>query len=397
MREPERIGPVAGGAGFAPDHRPSTRPVTRNDVARHAGVSSAVVSYVVNRGPKRVAPATEQRVRASIEALGYQPNLTARALSSGSTQTFGLVLPDLINPFFAEFAYAIERAASVRDYTMLVAHSDSGAATERRRLAELEARQVDGLLISSVLSRPEIEAWAAERHGGRARRRPRTVMLDTSDPIPGVVSVGPGFTPAAGRGVDHLIGHGHRRIALLTGSTDDLATEARERGWLLALERAGLTPEPVLRGGYTRESGYRLAHRMLSAPRPPSAVFAISDLIAVGVLRAAHELGVRVPDDLAVVSFDGSRETEYSWPPLTAVRQPIEAMAAVAVDLMLDPDDLPGSGHHVCESPLIIRRSCGCSPAVDDDTGADPGDGTGNDPGDGTGNDPGDGSGRLGE
>lgn len=347
-----------------PDRGPAGRPVTRNDVARHAGVSTAVVSYVVNRGPKKVSAATEERVRTAIQTLGYQPNLTARALSSGSTQTFGLIVPDLINPFFAEFAFAIEKAASLRDYTMLVAHSDGGPATERRRMAELEARQVDGLLLSSVLTRAELQTWADLRSADAGRRRPETVLLDTADPIPGLITVGPGFTAAAQRGVRHLIEHGHQRIALLTGSTDDFATEARERGWLAALQQAGLSPEPVLRGGYTRESGYQLARTMLSAPHPPSAVFAISDLIAIGVLRAAHELGVGVPDDLAVVSFDGSRETEYSWPPLTTVRQPIEAMAAAAVELMLNPDRQPGPTHHTFESPLIVRRSCGCAPSA---------------------------------
>ncbi len=353
MTEPGSPDLVDVASGF-----PGARPVTRNDVARQAGVSSAVVSYVVNRGPKRVAPATEQRVRAAIERLGYQPNLTARALSSGSTQTFGLLVPDLMNPYFAEFAHAIEGAAAGRNHSMLVGNSDSDPTVERRRMADLEARQVDGLLLASVLPHGELADWIGRP---RVRRTPTIVLLNSPGPVAGVITVGPDFRAASGHGVRHLIDHGHRRIALLTGSAANLPTEPRELGWRDTLAAAGLPTGPILRGTYTRESGYLLAREMLAAAHPPSAVYAVSDSIAVGVVRAAHELGVRIPDDLAVVSFDGSRETEFSWPPLTCLRQPIEAMAATAVAELLRPDPAAQDSHHVFESPLIIRRSCGCS------------------------------------
>jgi LacI family transcriptional regulator len=334
------------------------RTVTRDDVARAAGVSSAVVSYVINNGPKRVAPATAARVRAAVEALGYKPNLTARALSSGSTRMLGLVLIDLLNPFFAELAHSVEAAAARRDRIILITHTNSDPQTERLRIADLEARQVDGLLISTLLPRPELTAWGRQR---RDRAVPPVVLLNHSEPVPGFMTIGPDFTAGTRLALEHLIAHGHRRIGLVTGSEAG-SHEPRDEAWRQTLTESGLRPGPIQRGHYTRDSGYVMARRMLGRARPPTAIFAASDLLGLGVLRAAQELGVGVPDDLAIVCFDGTRETEFSWPPLTAVRQPLAEMASAAVNRLLDGDAVRTSGHQMFDMDLIIRRSCGCGP-----------------------------------
>ena len=331
--------------------------MTRADVARYAGVSSAVVSYVVNNGPKRVAPATESRVREAVELLGYQPNLSARALRSGTTHMLGLVLTDWLNPYFAELAQAIELAATARGHAVVMTHSNSDAQVEAQRVAELSGRQVDGLLISSMLTDDELAAAAVSRRGSTLP----TVLLNRPGPVAGFSSVGPDFRGGARAMVEHLIGYGHRRIALATGSLETSPLEPREAGWLAALHAAGLRPGPVGRGGYTRESGYAMGRQMLTMKRPPTAIFAVSDLTGVGILRAAHELGLRVPEDVAVVSFDGTSESEFSWPSLTSVRQPLQEMASAAVSRVLDT--LPHDDHQLFDTTLIIRRSCGCGGA----------------------------------
>jgi LacI family transcriptional regulator len=326
--------------------------VTRRDVARYAGVSTAVVSYVLNNGPKKVAPATEARVRQAIELLRYQPNANARALTTGSARLLGMVVPDTTNPFFAELSDAIAQAASARGYALIIANSRSDADLERANTLNLVSRQVDALVIATVLRADELAAMPV---GGIPR-----VVIDQSRAIHGMTTVSTHFEDAAARGVEHLIGHGHREIALLVGgSPDPSGPDGRHTGWQRALHEAGLGPGPVEYTDFTRHGGYQATRRLLAAGRRPTAIFASSDLEAVGALRALHEAGLRIPADIAVVSFDGTSEAEFSWPQLTTVRQPITAIADAAVEAALSPD--PAQERiQLFPAELIIRQSCGC-------------------------------------
>ena len=324
-------------------------PVTRNDVAEYAGVSTAVVSYVVNEGPRKVAPETRERVLEAIRALGYRPNATARALKLGTTRTFGLITPDGGNPLFAELAKAIDKAAASRGYVVLQTSADGDPATERAKIAELLTRQVSGLLLVAPhedpdLSDAEVPAIAINRV------------------LPTVSSVRPAYRDGARHGVEHLVEHGHRVIGLViggpAGAGAPLARPERELGWRDALESAGLPEGPIVRATFSREGGYAAARQLLTAAPRPTAVFASSDLQAIGVLRALHEAGLRVPEDVAVVAFDGTPETEYTWPPLTVVRQPLQRMAGAAVSRLIDGEQAVEAITFPAE--LILRRSCGC-------------------------------------
>nr|WP_026556029.1 LacI family DNA-binding transcriptional regulator [Arthrobacter sp. 35W] len=331
---------------------PATRPTaTRADVARHAGVSSAVVSYVVNNGPRPVAPATRERVLAAIAALGYRPNAAARALRLGSAEMIGLVIPDNRNPFINELAHAVEVAAAARGHVMVLANSDGSAAIEEAQLRNLAARQVDGLLLISVGATVDPAALAS--------LEVPVVLLDRGSGTEGFGSVGTDLYAGAVAGVEHLLGHGHQNIGLAIGVASDGRLDGRERGFRDALAAASLPPGPVVRAAFTRDGGYRAGRQLLAGGRP-TAVFASSDMQAVGMLHAFHEAGVRVPDDIAVVSFDGSPEAEFCWPPLTTLAQPVAAMAEAAVDALLGgPSAEPR--HHAFDAQLVIRRSCGCA------------------------------------
>jgi LacI family transcriptional regulator len=153
--------------------------------------------------------------------------------------------------------------------------------------------------------------------------------------------------------VEHLIEHGHRVIGLVIGGAGH---PERELGWRDALAAAGLPEGPIARAKFSREGGYRAAQTLL--PDKPTAIFASSDLQAIGVLRALHEAGLRVPEDVAVAAFDGTPETEYTWPPLTVVRQPLEEMARAAVSRLIDGEQAAEARTFPTE--LILRRSCGC-------------------------------------
>ncbi len=333
------------------------RTATRDDVAKLAGVSTAVVSYVMNNGPKRVGPERTQRVLDAVEQLGYAPNLMARALASGSTKLLGLVLPDWGNPFFTELTQEITLAAAARNHAVVITNSGEDVESERLNVAELEAHRVDGLLISTLRSAAELSAWAAARAGDA----PPVVLLNCERPIAAMTGVGSTFADGAAEATEHLLGHGHQQVAFVTGAgADEPMVGEREAGWRRAHLDAGRDPGAIARSAYTREGGYRSGLEILQQAQRPTAIFAVSDLVGVGVLRAAHELGLRVPEDLAVVAFDGSREVEFSWPPLTAIKQPVREMAVRAVSLLLDGETAPE--FHRFKTELVIRRSCGCTP-----------------------------------
>lgn len=333
--------------------------VTRQDVARYAGVSTAVISYVINSGPKRVAPATRERVLEAIRVLGYRPNAAARALKLGSTELLGLIVPDITNPYFAELSRAVEEVADERGYALLLTNSAGEVGHERKLLRKLLSRQIDGLLLASVEAQPDLSAVSAANIP--------VVLLDRGVGMSGVTALGVDYRASSRDGVRHLIEHGHTEIGLVVGGTDFAGTAAdRERGWLDALTEAGLPEGPVARADFSRTGGYDGAKRLLNRKHPPTAIFASSDMQAIGVLRALHEAGLDVPRDIAVVSFDGSVESEFSWPPLTAVRQPVTAIAKGALDVLTSRlDREPGEQQHAeylsYPTQLLIRRSCGCN------------------------------------
>jgi LacI family transcriptional regulator len=335
--------------------RSASRPATRADVARKAGVSTAVVSYVVNGGPRRVAPETAARVRTAIEALSYRPNSNARALRKGSTELLGLVLPDITNPFFAEYALAIEVAAAAQGYLLVVANSGASGNTERRIVDDLAGRQVDGLLLSTVFASSDFNPVA---YPGLP-----TVLVNCSSPFPGHIAIGPAARDGARRAVDHLITvHDHQSVALIIGESSEPVPEPREQGWSDAFHMHGLPPGPILRTTFSRRGGYLAARQALSWPSPPTALFIASDQQASGALAAIREAGLRCPEDVAIVSYDGTTESAYSWPPLTVVTQPIKAMAQAAVAALLGLAE-PPAPYQRFETSFLIRESCGCRTA----------------------------------
>lgn len=332
--------------------RSPRRAVTRADVARYAGVSTAVVSYVVNQGPRPVAASTAARVHEAIELLGYQPNLSARALKIGSTRMLGMVVSDISNPFFADFALEIEAEAGARGYALALANSHADAATESKVVADLIARQVDGLILASVDARPE-------RLYDPLRFARDVVVIDCPKPMPGYWTIGANGARGSQLAVEHLIEvHGHSSVALVVGEAFP-AADLREQGWQTATRLAGQRDGPIVRTAFSREGGYQAGLRLLQTRNPPTAVFTSSDLQAIGVLRAIRESGMRTPDDVAIVAFDGTEESEFCWPPLTVARQPVREMALSAVARVLEPSDDP-EGHELFDMSIVVRQSCGC-------------------------------------
>ncbi|BCZ59684.1 LacI family transcriptional regulator [Serratia marcescens] len=329
----------------------SARRVTRADVARVAGTSVAVVSYVINNGPRPVAEATRLRVLAAIEQTGYRPNDIARALASGSTQTYGLVVPDISNPFFATLARALQQEAFSRGRVLLLGDAGDDRQREYELINNLLRRQVDGLLYTSVDRHPWFELI-------RASGTP-CVMIDTIDSQASVCAIRVDERDAACQATRHLLQHGYRDIGIFIGPLTMLNAQDRLNGWRDALLEAGIAPrdEWIFEAPYTRQGGYQATQRMVQGPRP-RAVFTSNEQQALGCLSALAEHGLRAPDDLALICFNGTQQSEFSVPPLSAVEQPIDAMAKRAI-AMLAAGAAPAELHEFAFQ-LRIRRSCGC-------------------------------------
>jgi LacI family transcriptional regulator len=327
------------------------RKVTRAEVARLAGVSTAVVSYVLNDGPRPVASATREKVLDAVRALGYRPNAAARALSTGSADMLGMVVVDSRNPFFAQMCHALDQATVRRGKSLLIVNADRDHISLADQIQELAARQIGGLIIADLLT-PVEQAIVASLDVP-------VVLVDQYDAASGLPGIGVDFHAGATLAIEHLISHGYRDIAFV-GSA--LAIDQRERGWADGLREGGLRLGMRLRAPYSYAGGYDAGRAIAGAAEVPRAVFAGSDQIAIGLMAALHEAGLRIPEDVAVVSFDGTTEAAYTWPPLTTVAQPIAAMAAEAVRGLVAQDLDPGLRTFPTE--LIVRRSCGCAPPL---------------------------------
>jgi LacI family transcriptional regulator len=331
---------------------PKPRAPTRADVARYAGVSTAVVSYVGNNGPRRVAPETAARVRAAIEILKYRPNINARALKKGSTDMLGLILPDITNPFFAEYARALEVAAAAHGYVLVVANSDSNVAQEGRIVSDLSNRHVDGLIIRTVLP---ASGFSATTLPGRP-----IVLIDCSTSFVGYATVGAASREGACALVDHLITvHGYESIALIMGESSEAVQEPREQGWSDAFQAHELPPGPIVRTSFGLRGGYQGALQLLSWPTRPRAIFAASDQLCFGALKAIRELAcgalttsrlcrmtVRLRRSIAGRRLPslGSRSRKWPMRPFKLFSIPVPLLA----------------GYQRFDIELVIRQSCGC-------------------------------------
>ena len=318
--------------------------VTRNDVARLAGVSTAVVSYVVNDGPRPVSPATRERVLAAIAELGYRRDAIARNLRTGRTHSIGLVVPDIGLPYFGAITQQLVECAFEAGHQMLICTTSWLPEREHAQLAALAERRVDGVVLMSVDPLQDFSAVAALG-------------------IPTVVVDRPEFAVRGTyRATAHLVGHGHSRIAFVGGGRGWVVSRRRREGWAAALRDHDL-PAPdelVLAAPCTRPGGYAAAAELLALKEPPTAVFAESDAQAVGILRCAHDHGLRVPDDLAVASGEGTELAEFAIPSLTTLHQPIERIARDAVAAVLAPGAGTMRRLDNEEFELVRRESCGC-------------------------------------
>ena len=336
--------------------QPGPGRVTIADVARAAGVSIPTVSKVINNRDG-VAPATMLRVQEVVERLGFETSLVARSLRSTRTNVIGILVPEF-EPFSTELLRGVSSAATGTGYELLAyAGLVTGASQpgwERRSLSRLSGTLIDGAIVvtpTTALSSSSIPVVAIDPHTGPEGHA--TVDTDNAG-------------GATQRGRAPRRARSHRRIAHIHGRADLASAQLREAGYREALAAAGIpVDEDLVRAGdYQEDQATAVARELLTIPSRPTAVFAANDSSAFGVLHAAAQLGLRVPEDLSVVGFDDVPQASTTTPPLTTVAQPLAELGAAAVDMLLAMlRGEPGPDHVRMTTDLRVRRSTGPAPS----------------------------------
>jgi LacI family transcriptional regulator, galactose operon repressor len=335
--------------------------VTIRDVAREAGVSAMTVSRVIN-GAASVDPATRARVEQAIGRLGYVPSRLARGLSARRTGTLALIVPDVANPFFTLIVRGAEDVARRAGYRLLLCDTRSDLELEREVIEEMIAHRVEGILIAPVGDRSRDHLRRLTRFGVPFALVDRTVSGIDADTVLGDSAAG------ARQLVDHLISLGHRRIGMIVESEAVSTARDRRRGYEAALGAAGLDAAPELVAVTTvdPEGGRRGMHTLLELDRPPTAVFTVNNLVALGAIEAVRAAGLEVPDDVALVCFDDIEYASRLHPFLTVMEQPAETFGTLGTQLLLERIDGRGPGHArtvVLPGQFVVRRSCGADGA----------------------------------
>ncbi len=323
------------------------------DVAAEAGVSVATVSRVLNSHPS-VSEEARTRVLAAVEALGYRPNAVARSLRTAQTRTLGLVISDVLNPYFTELARFVEEEARALGYSVIIRNADERPELQDHHIRTLIDRRIDGLLVSPA-------------DGGSPLMRDvalsGTPMVFVDRWIPGidVPVVRADGTGAVKDLVAHLHGLGHRRLAIIAGPAATTTGNERVEAFRDAMRELGLAlPDAYIgQGDFQAASGRRATERFLALAKPPEVVFAADNLMALGALDAIRARGMRVPDDIALAAFDDIPWFVHTDPPITAIAQPTADLARAAVRALADRIEGRTPQSVTLPARLVVRRSCG--------------------------------------
>lgn len=326
---------------------------TIKDVAKHAGVAISTVSAVLNRSAP-VSEDTIARVNAAIEATGYTPHGGAQSLRSGRSRLVGLVVPNIANPHFAAVAREVENACLRAGYMSMVYSSGQDAARESQVLTMMRVQRVAGLIL--------VPTRSDAAHGAALREKidVPAVLLDMQ--VEGLsYDVVKADNVAAGRlATEHLLARGHRRIGIIDGLPGLATSDDRHKGYADALRAAGLRPLPRLAvpGNFDRDDSHKAALQLLGSKNPPTAIIAVSNMTTIGVMFAARELGLRIPDDLSLVGIDDFDLAAFLDPQPTVVVNPILDMARHSIARLLErtEGERSSSAETVVYPPTLIER-----------------------------------------
>lgn len=334
--------------------------VTQKQVAEHAGVSRATVSYVVTGKSSEnvpISPETRERVLAAIKELGYQPNEQARTLRSGRTMTIGVLLLDVHNPHFWQHFAGLEAEAHRHGYTIMLFHTALKRSEEDVALRELTQKRIDGAVINaSSMVRSETHDVDLMHSG-----LPIVDLSSQDSPFDRIVA---DYRSATTQLLTYLHDQGHRHFGLVYGVANTENALDRLEPYRAFLAGHGLDDDGVVQCDPTQEAAYEAARELLSRERRPTAIVAINDYLAMGVIRAAHDMGIAVPQDLSVCGFDDIPFSEFMVPRLTTVRRETERGGRIAFQLLLERINGKKGPARIesIDASLQIRESTGPAP-----------------------------------
>lgn len=335
------------------------------EVARLAGVSIATVSRCVNM-PDKVSETTRLRVQDAILKTSYSPNRLAQSFRRGRTNLVMIVLPSVGDPFFTAVMRGIQTVAKARGYSVVIEETQLNTLTADEVGAMLVSSQTDGVILLASLS-----PFGTEILSPRSKRLlPIVVGCETiSHELVDLPSVQVDNVAAAAEATDHLIAHGHQRIAMISGQASSLLTKDRERGYRKAMTRARLRVHDgwVVDGDLTIAGAREATRRLLDHPTRPTSIFCANDEMAIGCMHEIKAAGLSVPSDLSVVGFDDIRYAAVTDPPLTTIRQPAEDIGEQVMNRLcrrIEGSDDVSNGPEFVPHTLVIRESV-AAPSVD--------------------------------
>ncbi len=330
--------------------------VTLRDVAKRVGVSAMTVSRVLN-GRRGVDAETQRKVEEAITELDYVPNRIARGLVSRKTETIGLIVPDVVNPFFAPVVRGAETAARRAGYRVLLCNSENDLRLEREYIEDLVSHRVEGLLIAPVSDHSRHSIFPL------LRKKFPLVLLDRTLPDSDCDFIICDSTTGARRLVEHLIAVGHRDIAHLTDADDTSTGRWRLQGYQQALASAGIPyrEDLVFRTTVNQIGGYRATQQVLALDPMPTAIFTVNNMTVVGAMQALRERSLSVPQDMGLVCIDDVEHLAVLSPFLTVINQPAETLGSLGAQLLFERiggKAGPTSRRIVLQADLIVRLSC---------------------------------------
>lgn len=325
------------------------------EIAKRAKVSTATVSRAINRVPT-VSPALSKRVWSVIEELGYYPNTQARALVSGRSRIFGLIISEITNPFFPEIVQVFETIAVQHRYEILLTSTGNDPKRMESSVRRMLERRVEGVAIMTF----GMEEVLLE---DLKLRQVPLVFVDVGPARPRVSNIRIDYLHGIRQAVQHLAALRHEKIAFITGPLRLKSAAARNQAFLRSMQEIGLETDPqlVVEGDHTVEGGMAAFSRLLDGPTRPTAVVCSNDMTAIGVMRKSHDAGISIPRDLSVIGFDDIRLAQFVIPPLTSVQMSQPELARLAFNALLAEVEReapsPTGTEYPLKTNLVLRES----------------------------------------
>jgi LacI family transcriptional regulator len=330
------------------------------EIAKRAKVSIATVSRTIN-GVPTVAPHLSKRVLRVVEEIGYYPNTQARALVSGRSRIFGLIVSEITNPFFPEIAQVFEEIAVENNYEILITSTGKDPKRIAHSVRRMIERRVEGVAVVTF-------GMEEGLFDDLIFRNVPLVFIDVGPQLPRISNIRIDYLQGLRQAVQHLAALRHERIAFISGPLALKSAVARQHAFLQSMEEIGLAVEPecLVEGTHTLEGGMEAMEKLLELHRPPTAVICSNDMTGIGVMRKSYEVGIQIPRDFSVVGFDDIKLAQFVTPPLTTVRMSQSEIARLAFTALITEvrrkTPLPDGSEYLLHTELVLRNSTALAP-----------------------------------